>query len=261
MDDLWTVVRGEGPLIATAIHDGHELRPEVEARVALDEAVRLQEEDPHTRRWTTVAPTRVVPHRSRFEVDLNRPRERAVYRTPADAWGLHVWRDAPDDDLVERSREEYDAFYALMADLVEEGLGVHGCVVVLDVHSYNHRRGGPHGAPDDPRANPEVNVGTASLDRRAWGPLVDRFVAELRDAGSGLGLHGGPLDVRENVRFFGGHLARWLHATYGLSVCCLAIELKKTWMDEWTGAVDEDRTRRLVDAVAVTVPGLLASIG
>ena len=39
-------------------------------------------------------PITVSVTRSRFEADLNRPRDRAVYLTPADAWGHQVWRRA-----------------------------------------------------------------------------------------------------------------------------------------------------------------------
>jgi hypothetical protein len=37
-----------------------------------------------------VAPTHIIVTRSRFEVDLNRPRDKAVYRCAADAWNLDV---------------------------------------------------------------------------------------------------------------------------------------------------------------------------
>jgi cardiolipin synthase A/B len=50
----------------------------------------LESGDPFTAQLARVAPTRLIALRSRFEVDLNRPRERAVYRGPADAWGLEV---------------------------------------------------------------------------------------------------------------------------------------------------------------------------
>ena len=92
-DTIWWIEKGSGPLVATAIHDGHEVRPDVLDLMSIPEANRLREEDPFTGDWTAVAPTRVVGTRSRFEVDLNRPRDGAVYRTPADAWGLEVWKD------------------------------------------------------------------------------------------------------------------------------------------------------------------------
>src|SRR5262245_31766079 len=88
----WTLVHGEGPIVAAAIHAGHAVRREVNECLALSETDRLREEDPFTDRWTQVAPNRLVTHRSRFEVDLNRNRSGAVYLTPEDAWGLQVWR-------------------------------------------------------------------------------------------------------------------------------------------------------------------------
>ncbi len=68
----------EEPIAAAAIHDGHALRPDVEQRIALDVESRLREEDPYTASWTEVVSTRLIGVRSRFEMDLNRPRENAV---------------------------------------------------------------------------------------------------------------------------------------------------------------------------------------
>ena len=75
MDDrIWRVRCSQGPVIAVANHNGHELRSEVAALSALDKASRLREEDPFTGEWAEVVPTSLVARRSRFEVDLNRPR-------------------------------------------------------------------------------------------------------------------------------------------------------------------------------------------
>ena len=121
-DQIWRLHLGSGPLIATAVHDGHDVRDEVARHLALGDAERLREEDPFTGEWTQAAPTRVVGTRSRFEVDLNRPREKAVYRTPEDAWGLTVWKDDPPQEMFERSLAEYDAFYACHAKAVQRNL-------------------------------------------------------------------------------------------------------------------------------------------
>ena len=61
--------------------------------------------------WTIIAGTRIIGLRSRFEVDLNRPRQRAVYLEPEDTWGLRVWKVKPAPDIISRSGVEYDAFY------------------------------------------------------------------------------------------------------------------------------------------------------
>ena len=64
----------------------------------------------------------------------------------------------------------------------------------------------------------------------------------------------GPLDVRENVRFRGRQLAAWTHARYPDRGIVLALEFKKTFMDEWTGEVDRARLDELARALAGTVP-------
>lgn len=253
---FWSFTRGDSPLVAAAIHNGHEVRPDVAALLALDEAERLREEDPFTGEWTAVAPTRLVVCRSRFEVDLNRPREQAVYAKPEDAWGLQVWKARPPEALFAQSLAEYDAFYAEAARICADLTQRFGRFVIFDLHSYNHRREGPEAPPADPQANPEVNVGTGTMDRGRWARVVDRFIADLR-AFDFLGRH---LDVRENVRFKGGQLARWTHQTFPRSGCALAIELKKFFMDEWSGEPDPRQLEAVRQALQSTVPGVLEEL-
>ena len=255
MDDAFDLATGPGPLVAAAVHDGHAVHPETLRHLALPEPDRLREEDPFTARLTAVAPTRIVGRRSRFEVDLNRPRDRAVYRTPDDAWGLDVWGGEAPAEAVERGLGVYDAFYRAVEGLLSRKVQEYGSVVVYDLHSYNHRRDGAGAAPADPDQNPEVNVGTGSLDRARWGALVDRFMADLREGGAAAGL--GALDVRENVKFEGGHFAQWTHDTFGSAACVLAVEFKKTFMDEWTGEPDRDHLGKLQAALTSTVDGVL----
>jgi hypothetical protein len=49
---------------------------------------------------------------------------------------------------------------------------------------------------------------------------------------------GARLDCRCDVKFPGGYFSRWVNSTFGTRVLCLAIELKKTFMNEWTGELD-----------------------
>jgi N-formylglutamate amidohydrolase len=246
-----------GPVVATAIHDGHAVRDEAMRHMVLDEPSRLREEDPFTGRWTVVAPTRVVGLRSRFEVDLNRPRETAVYRTPEDAWGLEVWRDAPPDEVIERSLEAYDAFYEELERLYSQFAEEHGRFLVLDLHSYNHRRDGAAGPPADPADNPQVNVGTGTMaDRGRWAGLIDRFIEDL----AGYDFPGGALDVRENVRFRGGACAAWTHRIFPEAACVLSIEVKKFFMDEWTGEPDEMLVDAIGSALGTAVAGVLEEL-
>jgi N-formylglutamate amidohydrolase len=256
MGPPWTIRRGDGPIVAAAIHDGHELRAEVAARVALDDGERRREEDPFTARWTEIAPNRIVVHRSRFEADMNRPRDQAVYLLPEQAWGLNVWKSPLPRPLLEQSLADYDAFYAGVYELLSEIRAEHGCFAVLDLHSYNHRREGPEAPPAPAHENPEINVGTGTMNRRRWQPVVERFLSDLS------GYHSGArsLDVRENVRFRGGHFPRWIHQTFPESGCALAVEVKKFFMDEWTGRPDEAEIEFVREALASTLPGLLEAL-
>ena len=175
-DSICRLHVGSGPLIATAVHDGHDVRDDVAEHLALSDLERLREEDPFTGTWTQFAPTRVIGTRSRFEVDLNRPRDKAVYRTPEDAWGLNVWKGAPPNEMFETSLAEYDGFYNSMRELFQELAEQHGRFIVFDLHTYNHRREGPSGPVADPEGNPQVNIGTGTLDRKRWAPIVDTFI-------------------------------------------------------------------------------------
>jgi N-formylglutamate amidohydrolase len=166
-----------------------------------------------------------------------------------------VWWGPLSDEQVERSRRLHDEFYELLARLLDDR-AAQGPFVVLDIHSYNHRREGAGEAASPSADNPEINIGTGSLDRDRWGHLVDRFMEDLHAQV----VQGHPLDVRENVRFEGGHLAQWVHERYPTCGCALAVELKKTFMDEWTGVPDLQHLAELTAAFERTVPLLLGEL-
>lgn len=259
MQQPWEILIGDGPIVATAIHQGHDLRPEILERMFVDEATRLREEDPYTAEWTVVAGTRVIVHRSRFEVDMNRTPEKAVYIEPEDAWGIKVWKETPSDDVIERSRALHEGFRRDMHQLFTEMWKSYGHFIVLDIHSYNHRRDGAEAPAEDPEKNPEINLGTRDIDMERWGELVDVFRSRLRE----MEFNGNPLDVRDNVKFPGGPFSRWIHKEFPGKGLCLAIEFKKIFMDEWSGKPDPSAINQLVQALAYAVkplPGMLLKL-
>ena len=253
---IWDLHTGNEPLVATAIHNGHAVRPEIARLLALSEQDRLREEDPYTGDWTVVAETRVIGLRSRFEVDLNRPPERAVYQTPEDAWGINVWKSPLPVEVASRSLAQHTAFFSEMRRLFASMSRRFGKFVVFDLHSYNHRRQGPNLPPADLEQNPEVNIGTFTMNRQQWAPVVDRFVTDLQDFDF-LGRH---LDVRENIKFGGGYLAAWAHLNFPNSACVLAIEFKKFFMDEWTGQVDFQQLNMIRRSLEATKAGVLEEL-
>jgi len=255
-DKSWRIVQGDGPLVGAAIHSGHCLRNDVAELMALADDERLREEDPFTDGWTAIATNQVVSLKSRFELDLNRPREKAVYTSDDDAWGSQVWKSEPPQEMIENSMALYDEFYRDMHRLLTGLVERHERIVVYDIHSYNHRRTGPDGEPADPELNPEVNVGTATMYRRRWVNVVDRFLTDLHD----IDFQGRRLDVRENVKFFGGAFPKWIHEQFPSSVCVLSVEVKKFLMDEWTGQPDTAAITAVTEALQSTVDGVLEEL-
>ena len=245
MNEPFVVDVAPGQLVSTAVHAGHDIRPTLVDVVALDPSTRLREEDPFTDRLLGDVGIRVVARRSRFEVDLNRSRDRAVYRVPDEAFGLDVWKRELKPDELEESRRIHDAFYTCLSAHCD-GLAADGGFLVLDVHSYNHRRGGPDALPEPAAGNPEVNVGTGAIDGRRWERAVATFVEALGEQS----VRDHRLDVRVNVRFRGGHLSHWVAEQYPAALP-LAIEFKKVFMDEWTGQCDDAHVSELREALGV----------
>ena len=253
MSESYYIHEGDGPFVAAAVHSGHEVRDELKPLLNLSEMERLREEDPYTDLLTEIAPSRIVGLRSRFEVDLNRERHLAVYKKPEDAWGLDVWKSPPGDEIISRSLENYDSFYTDVKEFLSSIISRYGYVVIYDLHTYNHRRDGPGAPPEGQEGNPDVNLGTSNLDRGLWAPVVEGLAEDLRF----FDFPGGKLDVRENVKFYGGAFSRWVNSTFGERSCTIAIEFKKFFMDEWTGRYDRELFNAIRQVLGKSVPGML----
>ena len=256
MSQLWKSTEGNQPIMAIALHDGHAVRPEVKRLLAIGRDERKREEDPFTAGWTNITESRLVVLRSRFEIDLNRPRHQAIYLLPQDAWGLQIWRQPPPRKLIERSLAEYDAFYLKMEQICQTLKQRYGRFVIYDLHTYNHRRQGINAPFDDALHNPDINLGTESLNREYWQPVVERFIAEMKR----FDFLGRQLDVRENVKFPGGYLAEWVHSNFPQSGCVLAIEVKKFFMNEWTHQSDLEQLSAVHQALQASVSGVLEEL-
>ena len=109
-------------------------------------------------------------------------------------------------------------------------------------------RGGLHGPEADEGELLELARGAGVGD--VFGPLVDRFLGDLGGASTGAG----PVDARENVRFRGAHLASWVHDRYPRVGCVLALEFKKTFMDEWTGESHHESLAAMRAMITQTLP-------
>jgi len=239
---------GRSPLLVAAIHNGHRVRAELLPYLRLTDKEREREEDPYTASFTDISDNSLTVFTSRFEVDINRPREKAVYQSPEDAWGLKLYHEKLPDALVQRSLQYYDEFYIKVGQILKELLAKNGWLIVYDLHTYNHRRNG-YDRYDAPEANPEVNIGTGNVISGRWQCVIDCLLQKLSE----YNFEGRNLDVRENVKFRGGYFTAWLSSQYGDRVCPIAIEFKKFFMDEWTGNINSDQLGHLRQLLIDTI--------
>lgn len=254
MDVRYVLRKADCPIIAVALHDGQAIDAALVAHRKLASHQLFREEDPYTGDIADLPVNSLVVHTSRFQVDLNRRKEAAIYKKPADAWGLAVWDDVVKDRYADRLMEAYDAFYDMFRNLLESVINRHGGFVILDIHSYNHRR-------DDPNVeaasaeNPEINIGTIHNDSK-WAGLTQKFISYLSHAR----IAGRRVDVRENIKFKGGGFSEWVNERYSDKGCVLSVEFKKTFMDEWTGRVDVAHLHDLKKMLEGSLPLLMSEL-
>ena len=145
----------------------------------------------------------------------------------------------------------------MLGQLLDEVAAAHPRFVLIDVHSYNHRRDGAGTEPTPQDEAPDVNIGTFSMPREHWSYLIDPLIDAMR----GFDFNGRRLDVRENVAFQGkGEQTRFVHQRYPEVGCAIALEFKKFFMDEWSGDPDPaelEAMRAFINFTAETARALI----
>ena len=224
-------IKESSPIICTAIHSGHKLSPFVQEKMNLNEFKRFYEEDPYTDILIEDCENKIITDYSRFEVDLNRPREKCIYQNPEDAWGLKIRTQEFTAKEISNLLEEYDEFYGNLLDTIERLKKQYDVLFVFDIHSYNYRRGGIEA---DPKENPEIILGTSNMPEK-YMPYIHKIKSKFEE----FIFFGRKLDVQINIKFTGGNLSRWIHNNF-TDVISLSIEFKKIFMDELTGELHNE---------------------
>jgi hypothetical protein len=227
------------PAMCAAIHNGGNLRSDVEQACLLSQQERYYEEDPFTGSFIEQQAITLIAHDSRYEYDLNRGTKECVYET---AWGKEVWIEPLSAEEVSTSKEKHAQFYRIVSAVVEALAEDFGQCIVYDVHSYNYRR---HERND----LPVFNLGTSSVKHEKWRPVIDSWLTELKE----MPVDGVDITAAENDIFYGkGNLAAHCHGLYD-NVLVLATEVKKVFMDELAGEEDKRVLPSLQQAFNETV--------
>ena len=155
---------------------------------------------------------------SRFEYDLNREPERAIYE---DAWGKKLWHEPLPKKAIEKSLEKHHNFYRVVDALIRKIEDKFSICIVYDMHSYNWKRWD--------REVPTWNLGTSNVDR-------NRFVEDIDSWRSILEKTPLPNRIKStskiNDTFYGNgyflkHITNKFHNTL-----VLATEISKVYCDE-----------------------------
>ncbi|PWI29592.1 hypothetical protein DI383_10230 [Flavobacteriaceae bacterium LYZ1037] len=158
------------PYACAAIHDGFQFRKEL-WEICLHSAYeRWYEEDPETKNMIAFHPIVIAGCDSRFEYDLNRPSEEAVFET---AWGKQLWKQPLPEAVKQNSLKKHDTFYNVVASLIKKLEEKFGVCVVYDMHSYNWQRWD--------REVPTWNLGTSNINNDRFGAAVESWRTSLSE--------------------------------------------------------------------------------
>lgn len=202
-----------------AIHDGHQFRKELWDNCLHSEYDRWYEEDPETKSMIESHPIVIAGCDSRFEYDLNRFPEEAVFET---AWGKQLWREPLPETMKEKSLQKHTDFYRVTHALISKLDELFGVSIIYDMHSYNWQRWD--------REVPTWNLGTSNVDSSRFGDNIETWRQSLSEINL-------PNNIKStaliNDTFQGnGYFLRYITKNFK-NTLVLATEIAKVYCDEY----------------------------
>ena len=205
--------------ICGAVHDGHQFRKSLWNNCLHTEYERWYEEDPETKNMVVSHPIVIAGCDSRFEYDLNRASESAIYE---DAWGKRLWKKPLPEKEKQKSMGKHDAFYKVVHALIDKIESIHGVAIVYDMHSYNWKRWD--------REVPTWNLGTSNVDAIRFGMDIEDWRQSLSELSLPNGIES---TSKINDTFQGnGYFLKFISKNFK-NTLVLATEIAKVYCDEY----------------------------
>ena len=228
------------PYVCGAVHDGHQFRKSLWEDCLHTEYERWYEEDPCTREMVASHPVVIAGCDSRFEYDLNRAPDNAIY---TDAWGKQLWKTPLSEKERLHSLEKHRTFYRVVHALVSKIEEKYGKAIVFDMHSYNWRRWD--------REVPTWNLGTANIDNGRFGAIASSWSGKL-------GQMQLPNTIKStskiNDTFKGnGYFLKYITQNFK-DTLVLATEISKVYCDELSGIIYPDVVRSVAVQLQELIP-------
>ena len=211
------------PIICAAIHNGHNLRADLDKTFLLSDAERFHEEAPYTDELISSFPIQLIGNDSRFEYDLNRAKTLSTHFKSAR--DKQVWAKPLSKNQRAKSHTKHQSFYNVLKAIIEAIENKFGNAIVFDIYTYNHK------ALEG--ISPTFNVGSGQIDIERWGSVLAQFEKQLND----ITLPNLKVRAATNEVFHGrGFLITHINAHFD-NTLVIPTEVKKIFMDEVTGDV------------------------
>lgn len=202
-----------------AIHDGHQFRKELWKNCLHTEYDRWYEEDPATKAMVQSHPIVIAGCDSRFEYDLNRSPEEAVFET---AWGKQLWKTPLPEEQKQRSLTKHTNFYKVIKALITKLEQKFKLCIVYDMHSYNWQRWD--------REVPTWNIGTNNIDIKRFEKNIEQWRKSLSETKLPNGIKS---TSKINDVFQGnGYFLKFITQNFN-NTLVLATEIAKVYCDEY----------------------------
>jgi N-formylglutamate amidohydrolase len=228
------------PYACAAVHDGHQFRQELWDNCLHSAYDRWYEEDPETKNMVISHPIVIAGCDSRFEYDLNRTPEEAVFET---AWGKQLWKNPLFEAEKTKSLLKHSNFYKVVHALISKLEEKFGVCIVYDMHSYNWQRWD--------REVPTWNLGTSNIDNERFGEEVESW----RQVLASIKL---PHDIaptaKINDTFQGnGYFLKYITSTFN-NTLVLATEIAKVYCDEYKQIIYPEVVAAVEQQLKVLLP-------
>jgi len=233
------------PYVCGAVHDGHHFRKTLWDNCIHTQYERWYEEDPCTKQMVQSHPIVISGCDSRFEYDLNRPEETAIY---TDAWGKQLWKIPLSEVEREHSLQKHRNFYKVAKALIHKLESRFPKILVFDMHSYNWKRW--------EREVPVWNLGTSNIDNERFGGLAERWRERLQTIQLP---HGIPSTSKINDTFQGnGHFLKFITREFD-NTLVLATEISKIYCDEHTGIIFPEVVHAVEQQLKILIPEMVTT--
>ncbi|HMB99812.1 MAG TPA: N-formylglutamate amidohydrolase [Flavobacteriaceae bacterium] len=223
-----------------AIHDGHQFRKELWDNCLHTEYERWYEEDPFTKTMVKSHPIVIAGCDSRFEYDLNRAPEEAVFET---AWGKQLWKKPLPEDMKARSLKKHTSFFRVTEALISKLEEKFGVCIVYDMHSYNWRRWD--------REVPTWNLGTSNIDNDRFGYDIEQWRQSLSE----INFPGKIISTSKiNDTFYGnGYFLKFITKTFK-NTLVLATEIAKVYCHEYDQIIYPEVVAAVEEELKIRLP-------